>query len=389
MSYNKLAVIHSYPIWLPQTQTWMHTQVRELQRRGVETHIVCEKTINLDQFGVVNIHCIAEESIWERSWDQWLRKLRVRRHLNYLVKIGRETSAQIIHSHFGNVGWVNLGAARKLDAKHVVTFYGYDVNKTPKQEPIWRVRYRQMFEEATLFLCEGTHMAQRLQELGCPKSKVQVQHLGVDLDQISFEPRRWSGDEPLKVLIAASFKEKKGIPYAIEALAQIRSEIPVEVTIIGEAGEDRESQAEKSAILNAIARTGLDDCTRLLGYQSHARLFEEAYRHHVFLHPSVTANDGDTEGGAPVVIIEMLATGMPVVSTRHCDIPEVMGELSNTLLAPERDVDALAKILRTLLSSRAEWASLMAMSRKHLHNEYEQSAMAGRMEDLYRSCLHS
>ena len=57
-------------------------------------------------------------------------------------------------------------------------------------------------------------MARRLIDLGYPEDKVKVHHLGVDVEHIEFRPRQWDIGEPLKVLIAASFWEKKGILYA-------------------------------------------------------------------------------------------------------------------------------------------------------------------------------
>lgn len=54
------------------------------------------------------------------------------------------------------------------------------------------------------------------------------------------------------------------------------------------------------------------------------RLLDEIARHHVFLSPSVTAPDGDSEGGAPVTIIEAAASGMPVVNSTHCATPEAV-----------------------------------------------------------------
>ena len=194
-------------------------------------------------------------------------------------------------------------------------------------------------------------MARCIQELGCPSRKVKVQHLGVDVNSLVFQPRQWREGEPLRVLIAASFREKKGIPYAIQALQIVARKVPIQLTIIGDAGKDDPvGQGEKERILTALESSGLKENTRLLGYQSHQTMLHEAYAHHLFLQPSVTAKDGDTEGGAPVAIIEMLATGMPVVATTHCDIPEVVGPALAHLLAPERSVEDLADCIFTLLS---------------------------------------
>ena len=54
-------VIHSFPVWLPQTQTWMYNQVKQLQQLGVEAHVVCERIENLDRFAVANIHSLENE----------------------------------------------------------------------------------------------------------------------------------------------------------------------------------------------------------------------------------------------------------------------------------------------------------------------------------------
>lgn len=384
---KNITVLHSFPIWLGQTQTWMHSQVAELQSLGVDAHVVCETTENLDQFYVANIHCLTNESPLKQKWDKCLRKLRIRRYLNYLVEIGEKTGATIVHSHFGNIGWANLGAVRKLGAKHVVTFYGLDVNMLPTQFPVWRKRYRQLFNEADLFLCEGSHMANCLILLGCPEHKVKVQHLGVDVARFEFKPRQWQPGDPLKVLIAASFREKKGIPYAIEALGMLCKEIPIELTIIGDAGADEASQQEKIKILHLLESTGLKSSTRLLGYQPHSIMMQEAYAHHIFLQPSVTAANGDTEGGAPVSIIEMLATGMPVVSTTHCDIPEVMGPEALRFLAPERNVEALLACLEAVIQNPLQWDTWSGAGRHRIEVEYHKGQQAERLLAQFKTLV--
>ena len=389
MPDQKPTVCHSFPVWLPQTQTWMYNQIAELQNLGVDAHVVCERTENLNQFEVANIHSLSHEPRWRQLWDKGLRKTRLRRHLAHLVRVGRDVKANIVHSHFGNVGWADLGAVRRLGAGHVVTFYGIDVNKLPIQVPKWRGRYQTLFSAADLFLCEGSHMARCLVDLGCSPDKVRVQHLGVDVDNLEFSPRQWHAGDTLRILIAASFREKKGIPLALEALARLRENVKIDLTIIGDAGQDAESIDEKARILETLDRTGLRPVTRLLGYQSHKRMLEEAYGHHLFLHPSVTAKDGDTEGGAPVSIIEMLATGMPVVSTRHCDIPEVVGPSLTHLLAPERDISALVECMKTLVNAPEQWMTWAKEGRKHVESEYHKTTQAKRLMAHYQALVMS
>jgi colanic acid/amylovoran biosynthesis glycosyltransferase len=379
----KIKVIHSCPIWLPQTQTWMYNQVRYLADE-VENHIVCEKIENLDQFYLPNIHSLYNDAPkWRYLWDKSLRKFKLRHHLGYLVEIAKRENATILHSHFGYIGWTNLEAAKQLGIKHVVTFYGEDVNLYPRN-PLWQRRYEKLFNEVDLILCEGSHMAECIVNLGCPKDKVKVHHLGVKVEEIKFQPRVWNSNETLRVLITASFREKKGIPYALEALGKLQKQLALEITIIGDARkEDKRSQAEKQKILDVIERYKLQSKVRMLGYQSHNAIFEEAYKHHIFLSPSITAKDGDTEGGAPVTIIEMIATGMPVVSTTHCDIPEVTKNEIKTLLAEEKDVDGLVSHLQWLIHHSKDWSNMLNAGREYLEQNYNVVIQGNRLLETY------
>lgn len=381
-----IPVLHSCPVWLPQTQTWMYNQLRYLPP-DIEAHVVCERTENLDQFRLPNIHCPADRPVWWRYWHKGLRKLRLRRQSEIAVGIARRQKARILHSHFGNIGWADMEVARLAGLKHVVSFYGLDVNFLPRHEPLWRRRYRDLFDHVDTVLCEGEHMAGNIVSLGCPAQKVKVQRLGIALEDIPFEPCGWRPGEPLRVLIAASFREKKGIPDALAALGRLKASTPLAVTVIGDAGDDPRARDEKREIVAAIDRYELADMVRMLGYQPHARLLEEARRHHVFLSPSLTARDGDTEGGAPVSLIEMAASGMMMVSTTHCDIPGVILHGETGLLSAERDIDGLVRNLQWLVEHTDQWGAMRIAARKHVEAKFDASRQASQQGAIYRSLL--
>jgi colanic acid/amylovoran biosynthesis glycosyltransferase len=238
-------------------------------------------------------------------------------------------------------------------------------------------------------------MGECLVKLGCPREKVIVHHLGVKVDTITYQPRTWDSNQPLRILMAASFVEKKGITYGLEALGRLQKEIPLEITIIGDASvsnpknRQSQSQLEKEKILATIEKHQLGDKVRLLGYQPYSVFFREAYQHHIFLSPSVTASDGDTEGGAPVSIIEMAATGMPIVSTTHCDIPEVIKHQITGLLAPERDIDALVEHLRWYINNPTVWLSMLEAGRKHIETEYDSRIQGQKLAQIYQQVAQS
>ena len=375
-------VIHSFPVWLPQTQTWLYNQVRFLPA-DVACHVVCERTENLGQFGMANIHALREHSAPRYYWDKGLVKLGLRSHSGYLLERIRTLPADLVHSHFGNIAWRDMHACAKDGTGQIATFYGRDVNFLPQSDRRWRQRYRELFASVDRVLCEGPHMAASVIALGCPEEKARVHHLGVSLDDLPFKPRSWDGRGPIRVLIAGSFREKKGIPFALEALGRLQGRAELELTIIGDADRSASSQEEKRRILETIETSGLGQRVRLLGYQPYAVFLKEAYAHHLFLAPSITASDGDTEGGAPVSVIEMAATGMPVVASRHCDIPGIIEHGVSGMLAEERDVDGLVACLERLLDQPRIWPDMVTKARRHVEEEFDAVLQGQRLARIY------
>jgi colanic acid/amylovoran biosynthesis glycosyltransferase len=381
---KSLRVIQSVERWLPLTETWLYNQIRFLPQ-GIHNHVVCEATENLDLFPYENLHSLKISGNVRYYLDKGMRWLGLRHHLAFLTEQAKRNHVSLLHSHFGHIGWANLAAAQGI--RHLTTFYGLDVNFLPKQDPRWLKRYRALFVGVDRILCEGPHMASCIASLGCPKTKISVHHLGVAVDEIPFAPRSWSPGEPLRVLLAASFREKKGLTYALEALGVLLHDIPLEITIVGDAGREARSKIEKAKILSVIDRLGLAPRIRLCGFQPHQFFFQEAYRHHLFLSPSVTAQDGDTEGGAPVSLIEMMASGMPVVATRHCDIPEVVRHLENGLLADERDVTGLVEQLRWWVGNPERWPAMLECGRQHVEKEFNAQTQGERLGSIYRELV--
>jgi colanic acid/amylovoran biosynthesis glycosyltransferase len=381
-----IRIVHSVPVWLRQTQTWIYTQLRYLPRERIENHVVCESVINLEQFPVEHLHDFRTESKVRRLLDRGLRRIGLRHHLGYLARTARRLRAPIIHSHFADIAWTNMRAARSARAKHVATAYGYDISSMPRQAD-WGKRLEDLFRSLDLLLCEGPYMAKRAVGLGCPPGIVRVHHLGVPLNDLPFEPRVLKPGERLRVLIAATFTEKKGIPFALEALARLRDRLDFEITVIGDAQGHPENQVEKQRILDVLSRTGLRNRVKLLGYQSHSKMIMEGYRHHLFLSPSVTAADGTTEGGAPVSLIEMAATGMPVISSRHCDIPNVIRDRETGWLADERDVPGLAACIEEMVLHPERWRPFLEAGRRHIETEFDARRQGARLVTLYESLL--
>ena len=245
-----MKILHHTTTWLPLTQTWLHTQLKYLPK-GFDTQVACLKTENLDQFGDVSaLYSLREKC----STAEYLaRRLLFNttglgRRADWLKIPLREFKPDLVHSHFGPAGWRALPGI-KNDLPHVVTFYGQDLSMLPQTRPRWRSRYKEMFAGVAGVLCEGEHMASSIASLGCDRAIIHVQRLGVRLDRIEYRPRSWDGREPLRVLLAGTFTEKKGFRYALAALARLNQDLAVEITIIGDARKHKADQAEKRKII--------------------------------------------------------------------------------------------------------------------------------------------
>ncbi|MGB7533080.1 MAG: glycosyltransferase [Halobacteriota archaeon] len=373
--------------YLPITETWIYGQIRNLRR--YLPIVYCQGTENLDIFPTENIK-IRSLELKEGLRDPWTffntAWNKVFNFYPYFAFSLVKDKPKLVHAHFGYSGYSFLKLKKIFRLPLITTFYGFDLSLLPSQFPEWGIKYRKLFQEGDTFLVEGNHMKKCLIELGCPEEKIIVQHLGIDLDKIKFVPRKLKEDEEIRILISASFVEKKGNPYAVGAFGRVRQlhpELNLKLTIIGDSRGSPAEEREKEKIFDVIQKYNLKDCVKMLGYQPYSVFLRELYQHHIFLHPSVHASDGDTEGGAPVSIIEASASGMPILSTTHCDIPEVVTNGESGYLVPERDVDALAEKLEFLVLSSDVWGNMGLNGREHIEKNYDVKKQVQQLEEIY------
>lgn len=362
-----MRVLHST---LELGQTWLFRLIDTLPAE-IESHVVTQRCHDPHGFGLRNLtsrHALSPRRYW---WERVARRVGLRRALWLVPDVARRCEPDVLHSHGGPVGWADVAANRRLGLPHVVSFYGGgDVPELPLRRPVWRARYRELFERADRCLCEGPALRRELLELGCPPDKVHLHELGVDLASLPFVPRQFDRAGPLRLLICGLFAERKGFPDAIAAIGRVAREIPLELTLIGGPKNARQ-ELEAQRIDAAIDAATMRDRTRVLGFVPQQRLIEEAYRHHVFVSPSKRTATGDSEGGAPVAILEMAATGMPVLSTRHADIPNFLEDGVAALLAEEGDVDGIAERLLWLARNEGAWGSIAAKARATIEARFD------------------
>ncbi len=261
----------------------------------------------------------------------------------------------VVLCHFGPNGEVMVRLRRALKETWPVAtfFHGYDISVLLNEKGP-RI-YDRLFRDGDMFLAVSALFRQRLLELGTEEKRTVVHRMGVRPDSETYAAAsRTKGPQKEFVFISVGrLVEKKGLEYAVRAVAQCRERDPrtaIQLLIVGD-GPLLEDLRE------TIRRLGLEGAVRLAG-----SVPRETIKHHLlaanaFVLPSVTAEAGDMEG-IPVAITEAMAAGLPVVSTRHSGIPEVVENGVTGLLVAERDVDALAQAMH-LVACDHELASRM------------------------------
>lgn len=373
------AIGHVVREYLPRSATFIHTALR-FQRRARPV-VLAGRTEHLDEFPFEPVVALVEPGAPVAA--RALRRARARLAgwpdaLQHGIAVeARRHRCALLHAHFGPTGCMVLEARRRSGLPLVTTFYGYDLG-LPGHDPAWRDPYKRLFAEGERFVCEGPAMAERLVEIGAPADRVRVVKIGLDLEQFPFAPRPRGA--PLVVMQTARFIEKKGLDLSIAAFAAARERLgPSELWLIGD-GPLRADLEELAAELGAA------DAVRFHGMVSHGEYRDLLARTDIGIHPSRTARDGDTEGGAPTVLLELQAAGIPVVATRHADIPQVIPYPDE--LAPENDVEALAEALVRVASlDDAAWLERAGAGRALVEREHDAAITAARLEDVYFELL--
>lgn len=288
----------------------------------------------------------------------------------------RARATSLIHAHFGPGGMELLPVAQRLRIPLVVTFHGYDASRLLGDRRYVRNLHVLLGRAHGITVSE--EMRSRLVALGLPDDRLQTHYIGVPLERfglverMSAEEKAMRG-EPRRLLQVSNFVEKKGHAWTLRAFAQLRARrSDVELVLAGDGPlrQECEELARALGVGHAVSFPGLVETREVLA------LMREA---DVFVHHSVTAADGDMEG-IPTVLMEAMATGLPVVSTLHSGIPELVRDGETGLLVRERDVDGyVAALERALVAPQAMGAAAARFVRQH----FDIDAQNGRLADFY------
>lgn len=386
-----MKVLHLFKSYLPPSQQWAFNLIKHLP--DVENHIAARHYLQHNFYDEELHYCQApldgliawdHSTSWNR-WQNWLPKLWIKasqkilqKEMSNVIRYALEYKVDILHAHFGPTAWLFLPVAQKTGLPLVISFYGYDYQYKVQQQPAYKKRYQLLFQKAAIVTAEGPHGASQLVAMGCPEEKVKVVPLGVDVEAIQ---KRTNSKLPnsLKLLQIASYTRKKGHIHTVKAFARALLKCPnMHLTLVG----DEREAGVKQEVLGFIEAQKLNDKVTLLDWIDYRQLHPFMASYDVFIHPSRHTELGDCEGGAPTILLDAMAVGLPVISTRHCDIPFVVGEAGR--LVEEGDVEGLADVIVLFYEMVAEqYEDVLSKAREKVEFEFNVLENGALLQRLY------
>ena len=207
------------------------------------------------------------------------------------------------------------------------------------------------------------------------RNKIFVVHCGVDTDLFRPVAKR-ENSRVFQILCVSSFEQVKGHRHLVEACRILASErIDFQCHLVG----DGPLRAE---IESRIRRAELNSNFLIHGAQPRPFIVDRLQRADVFVLPSAPTREGKREG-VPVVLMEAMACGLPVVSSRISGIPELIDDGKNGLLIEPGDVAALADYLGRLRRGSKLRAKLGKAARSKVRTNFDLRKNVERLSSLF------
>jgi glycosyltransferase involved in cell wall biosynthesis len=290
----------------------------------------------------------------------------------------RRAHPALIHSHFAVDAVDALGMQRSFQIPMVVTLHGFDVSTSDenflrnRSGRRFLSRRSRLWQTASHFVCVSNAIREIALRAGYPEQKLIVRYIGIDCEK--FSPAPAADREENLILFVARLVEKKGCEYLIRAVAQLKErQRDARLVIIGDGPLRGELERLAMNLRVPAEFLGVQGAEAVRGWMQRVR---------VLCNPSVTAANGDTEG-LGMVFAEAQATGLPVVSTLHGGIPEVVRNGETGLLARERSVEELTSHLERMLGDGAFWDACSERAKGWIREQFDIRRCTAGLEEVY------
>lgn len=361
MQRKKVAVIKLIGEYLPLTETFIYSELVNIT--NYEMFFYARAITNEAEFPFNNI--------------------RIFNDMEELKSLLICDGIDIIHARFGPSGIGMIKLKKELGVPLLTSFHGFDVPSA--QRPIYTKQLLELFQVGDMFTTTSNYMRDILIKFGCNEDKVLVQNSGIDLRKFSLNNKTMSScnrSSNITILTIGRLIKKKGMEYLIEAINRAQEYHPeIELRIVG----DGDLRRELTELVNKLNIHGK---VKFLGSLTHDRVVDELKHADIFALTSVEDNNGNQEG-IPNVLKEAMACGLPIISTWHAGIPELVKDGECGFLVPEKDSNAIVDVIVKLLRLRETWSDMGKKGREIVKQSFNVDKQILKLERVYEFCIHN
>jgi colanic acid/amylovoran biosynthesis glycosyltransferase len=267
----------------------------------------------------------------------------------------------LLHAHHGQLGILLLPFKEETNLPLVTSIRGRDA--TLAKQPVGYLQNMKMlFDKGEYFFPVCQYLADRIIAWGCPPEKVKILYGGVDLNKYHYRAPSMEGSQ--NILSVGRLVEKKGHHILMQAFQKMKTKFPhATLTIIGKGELEQE-------LISLANRLNLGDSFQLLNHLHKDKVREHMINADLFCAASIEASDGDVEG-IPNTLKEAMALGVPVISTYHAGIPELITHNQEGFLVQENNVNELADGLEFMLTNRHLWETYTIAARQKVEASFD------------------
>lgn len=309
----------------------------------------------------------------------WILKLSVaiRALFIYLFKLSFSRSP-LVHVH-GSKGasfyrkMVFIILAKVWGKKIVFHCHSGKFDQFYDQGPDWQkflIRWVLSMSDAVVVL--SSHWTSFFSQM-VPASKLKVLLNAVPLADYQSAAARFPKSSEPTILFAGQFTENKGIFDLLSIIPELVTKIPTVKVLLAGSGDVKRIQA-------LLRDSGIEGSVRLLGWVDSRKLIGLYHQSHLFVLPSYYE-------GSPMVMLEAMACGLPIVSTRVGGIPELVTEEVNGILINPGDRKTLLASLSRLLADPGLRDRMGLKNVEKIKEKYDIPIYIKKLKRLYRELL--
>lgn len=284
----------------------------------------------------------------------------------------------LLHAHSLRFAYDYLHVAHIRGVPLVLTFHGHTAAGTGMLAQDKRER---LFAAVAVALVNTDFARAQLIAIGCPREKIRLLPQGIRLADFEYRPQPFPESGPVRLLSVSRLQRDKGLRFAIQAVDRLLTEgYAVEYTLVGGGPEEAE-------LRELVERLGRSRQIRLTGRVDDVTL-RDLYRDaHVFVLPSLSNESDDHTETQGVAIQEAQASGAIVCASRVGGIPECVEDGTSAFLFPDRDPEAIAKVVAGIIDHPERWREWQDRGRVWVEERFDIDRLGDRLVDIYHGAI--